>query len=241
MYYTVLNYIARFAVLLFILPAHEFAHAFAAHINGDDTAKAMGRYTLNPFKHFNLVGLICFLFVGFGWAEPVPVNPYNYKNYKKGAIQVAVVGVLTNLILAFIFYPLMLVMETFILPLANSSIVEAVLDFLFLFFLYGFVLDLSFFTFNLIPVYPLDGFRLMDALVKKKNESYYKYKKYGYYVLIALMLFSSICNRTSSIKSLDIFGYFMEFCIKGIGYPISFIWDKIFGIDFRYILWKIIA
>ena len=81
----ILLYLSRFIVLLFILPAHEFAHAFAAYKNGDDTAKLYGRYTLNPLKHFDPVGLICFLIAGFGWAKPVPVNPYNFKNFKKGS------------------------------------------------------------------------------------------------------------------------------------------------------------
>ena len=78
----VILYLARFLVLLFILPAHEFAHAFAAYKNGDNTAKYSGRYTLNPLKHFDLIGLVCFLIAGFGWAKPVPVNPYNFKDYK---------------------------------------------------------------------------------------------------------------------------------------------------------------
>ena len=77
----VIFYLARFAVLLFILPAHEFAHAFAAYKNGDYTAKFSDRYTINPLKHFDPVGLVCFILVGFGWAKPVPVNPYNFYNF----------------------------------------------------------------------------------------------------------------------------------------------------------------
>lgn len=237
----IVSYLARFAVLLFILPAHEFAHAFAARINGDDTAKNMGRYTLNPFKHFDPIGLVCFLIVGFGWAKPVPVNPYNYKDYKKGSIQVAVAGVSANYILAFLFYPLMLAVDIYLFPLVQGTALSTFVEFLFNVCLYGFMLDLSFFAFNLIPVYPLDGFRLLDTFVKRKNEKYFNYKRKGYYVLLALMLLSAICSEIPQLAVLDVFGYFMEFCVKIVGYPISFIWDKIFGVNFRSVLWKIIA
>jgi Zn-dependent protease len=69
---------------MIVLPLHEFAHAFAAVKNGDLTPRLNNRYTLNPLAHFDLIGLICFAFVGFGWAKPVPINPYNFNNYKKG-------------------------------------------------------------------------------------------------------------------------------------------------------------
>ena len=238
---TVIAYLARFVVLLFILPMHEFAHAFAAHLNGDDTAKAAGRYTLNPLKHFDPIGLVCFMLVGFGWAKPVPVNPYNYRNYKKGSIMVAVAGVLANLILAFLFYPIIYLVDAYLYPLADGTVMFIFVRFLLYVALYGFMLDLSFFAFNLIPVYPLDGFRLADAFVKNKGSGYEKYKRVGYYVLLGLILFSSLCSYVPELKFLDVFGYFMDFCVKIIGYPISWFWDTIFGVNFRTVLWKIIA
>lgn len=236
-----LQYLARFTVLLLILPMHEFAHAFAAHLNGDDTAKAEGRYTLNPFRHFDMIGLICFLLVGFGWAKPVPVNPYNYRDYKKGTIWVAVAGVIANFALAFLFYPLFVITWEYLYPLAYGTAFILPVKFLLYCCLYGFILDLSLFAFNLIPVYPLDGFRLMDALVKRKSKGYYEYKRVGYYVLLGLILFSSLCSRIPALKFLDIFGYFMDFCVKIVGYPISWLWDLIFGMDLRFELWTIIA
>ena len=120
----IIIYLARFAVLLLILPAHEFAHAYAAYKNGDYTAKMQGRYTLNPFKHFDLIGLICFLVAGFGWAKPVPVNPYNFKDFKKGCFWVSIAGVLTNFVLAFLFFPLYLLAGQFLpyLPFISEFI-----------------------------------------------------------------------------------------------------------------------
>ena len=221
---TIILYLARFLVLLFILPAHEFAHAFAAHLNGDDTAKAMGRYTLNPLKHFDAVGLICFIIVGFGWAKPVPINPYNFKNYKKGCFWVSVAGILTNLALAFLFYPLYLLADVYV----GASTYQGL--FLRYLFYAGFALDLSFFVFNLIPVYPLDGFRIVDVFAKKRGSVYQFLRNYGYFVLLGLMLLSSIAARVPSLYFLNVFRYFMQFVTNIVGFPISAFWTFIFGL-----------
>ena len=82
----ILKYISIFLALLIVLPLHEFAHAFAAVKCGDMTPKINGRYTLNPMAHFDAVGLACFILAGFGWAKPVPVNPSNFRHYKRGCI-----------------------------------------------------------------------------------------------------------------------------------------------------------
>ena len=96
-------FLSYLIVLLFSFSVHEFSHAFAAYKHGDYTAKYLGRMTLNPFAHFNASGFICLILFGFGWANPVPVNPYNYKNGKKSMFAVAFGGILANLILVTIF------------------------------------------------------------------------------------------------------------------------------------------
>ncbi len=217
-----LVYIARFLVLLFILPAHEFAHGYAAYKNGDNTAKNMGRLTLNPVKHFDLLGLLSFLLIGFGWAKPVPVNPYNFNDRKKGCFWVSIAGVLTNYVLAFLFYPLYLLSIRFI------GLSSTLGYFIALVFYCGFTLDLSFFVFNLLPVYPLDGFRVVDTFAKKRGKVYNFLLKYGQKALLGLMILSIISNAVPKLYFLDIFGYFMNFAVNIIGYPITVFWNLIF-------------
>lgn len=101
----ILAFVGSVFAILIVLPMHEFAHAFAAVKCGDETPRVYGRYTLNPFKHFDLFGLISLLIVHFGWAKPVPINPVNFKHYRRDYFWVSVAGVLANLIGSFLFYP----------------------------------------------------------------------------------------------------------------------------------------
>ena len=98
-----LNVVAFTVALLSALILHEIAHGLVALWNGDRTAKMYGRLSLNPVRHFDWIGLIMMILVGFGWAKPVPINPNNFKHRKLGCITVSVAGVVTNLLLAFLF------------------------------------------------------------------------------------------------------------------------------------------
>ena len=104
---------------------HEAAHAFVAHLCGDDTAKNAGRMTLNPIPHFNLVGALLILFVGFGWAKPVPINPYNFKKRKLGIIWVSLAGIVTNLLLAGLFLLILyFAFPAFVSLMASQSLIR---------------------------------------------------------------------------------------------------------------------
>ena len=102
--YDFVNLVAQFLAVVVVISLHEFAHAYVAYKCGDPTAKWAGRMTLNPVKHFDLLGMLAFALLGFGWAKPVPVNPANFKNYKRGSFLTSAAGVAVNYVMAFLFY-----------------------------------------------------------------------------------------------------------------------------------------
>lgn len=215
-----IEYLSVFIALLVVLPLHEFAHAFVAVKSGDITPKLYNRYTLNPFAHFDPLGLCCLVLVHFGWAKPMPVNPNNFKHYKRDCFFVSVAGVLMNYITAFICFPLM--MLSFRIP--DFGYFTAVLQFT----LYYIVsLSLVLFVFNLIPVYPLDGFMAIDVFSKKRSSFYYFLRNYGIYVLYALFALSFISDITG-IQGLDILGTAINFIVGYISVPISAFWGLFF-------------
>lgn len=176
--------------VLYLLPAlvialsfHEAAHAWAAYKMGDPTAKNLGRMTLDPSKHFDLFGIIAFLFIGFGWGKPVPTNPRNYDNYKKGNVAVALAGVTTNLILSFIFYLIFVLLQVF--GVTNNIILTIVF--------YIVIMNIVLCFFNLIPIPPLDGHHLVKGFIARKSQQFYfAYQRYGYFVLLFLLFFTDI-------------------------------------------------
>ena len=219
--YTILSYISKFLALLIVLPIHEFAHAFAAVKSGDPTPRIYRRYTINPLAHFDLIGLACFLFAGFGWAKPVPVNPNNFRKYKRGCFFVSVAGVCSNYILAFLAFPL------YILVILHVPSFGYFTDVLALTLLYIFSFSLAFFVFNLIPVYPLDGFRVVDVFNKKHGPIYRFLRYQGIYVLYFLIFLSFIADFTG-VWQLDILGFVLNYVIGWIQMPIIWFWGLIF-------------
>ncbi len=180
--------IAAFAFALMLsLSSHEMAHAYAAKINGDMTAVNAGRLSINPFRHFDVFGTLMMLLVGFGWAKPVPVNPANFNKYKKGMIDVALAGVITNLINAFLAS-----LFVALFNLVNVPSIDNVLFYFYILVRYFLELtvlfNLNFFLFNLLPLYPLDGFRVLQTFLPPTNRFLNFLIRNSGYILIVLIL-----------------------------------------------------
>lgn len=213
----IIAYMANIVAVLVSVPFHEFAHAFAAVRCGDNTPKYSGRYTLNPLAHFDPIGLILMIVVRFGWAKPVPVNPNNFRNYKSGSIIVSVAGVITNIVLAFVFCPLMILTERVAIP--SGEWYTYLLYFACLIPYAMFYLNVGLFVFNLFPFYPLDGFRLYDALATRRGKVYWFLYRYGMYVLIGILLLGFIADYTGWWW-IDVFGMLRD----RVAWPIIRFW-----------------
>lgn len=176
------------------LSFHEFAHAYIGFKLGDLTAQKLGRLTLNPLAHIDWIGLLMLVTVGFGWGKPVPFNPHNLKYKKWGPVMVAFAGPGSNLLLALISAGLFWAFAlTSFLPADNA---------LMIFFGFSVIINLALMFFNLIPLPPLDGSKLlMLALDKPKYASLrYKLETQGFWILIGLLV-------VDSFSGLNIFGW----------------------------------
>ncbi|MCD7729665.1 MAG: site-2 protease family protein [Clostridia bacterium] len=220
----IIYYVAAVLAVIFVLVPHEFAHAFVAYKNGDLTAKVNGRLTLNPLKHLDPIGLVMVALVGFGWAKPVPIDSRNFKNYKVGLFTTAIAGICANLIIAFLVYPLYRLCAIY-LEYNYASYFLTV----FLRLVYSYSLSIA--VFNLLPLYPLDGFRIVEAFTHTYNRVRMFLQKYGQIILFALIVESFICgilqNYLSIFSYFDILGYVMTFAVDIIGWPIKTLWGLV--------------
>ena len=231
-----INILAGLVAVCFVLAPHEWGHAFVATKCGDGTPRAYGRLTLNPIKHLDPVGFICCALVGFGWAKPVPINPMNFKDYKKGLFLTAVAGVVVNYIIAFAVYLLYVLFVRY----ACDAMIGTDAGAYFAYFISCtlgniFSFSLCVFVFNLLPLYPLDGFRVVESLTRQVNPVRRFLREYGQMILIILIGESFICNLmlrygVSWAGYCDILGYVMQFATEIVGFPIHAAWDWILAL-----------
>ena len=169
---------------MFALSFHEFAHAWMASKCGDNTAARMGRLTLNPMAHLDVMGSLMILFVGFGWAKPVPVDPRNLRDPRKDMMKVAAAGPLSNLLLA------MLAGMAWRLLGGTNFLLDTNFPVLIFYFTQ---INIALAVFNLIPVSPLDGSQIFSGYLMKTNpELALKIQSYGPQVLFGLILFGYV-------------------------------------------------
>lgn len=176
------TFLARVPGLLAAIVVHEYAHAKVADVLGDPTPRAMGRLTLNPLRHLDPIGLIMLWVFGFGWARPVQVNPYNFPDPRRGMMLVAVAGPLTNIVLAYISLVFMH------LGIGAGGFPGLVLRWSYLF-------NLWLAVFNLIPIPPLDGSKILAGLLPAGRSGWlYQLEQYGW-ILLVMLLMTGVIGR----------------------------------------------
>ena len=189
------------SILLSVVPSlicitlHELGHGFVAWKLGDDTARRAGRLTLNPLKHIDVMGLLMMVCFHFGWAKPVPVNMFKFRDPKKGMAVTALAGPITNFLLAFVF---MFFYGLLVHPLSSNEAGRYLLRMLSL----GAYISTGLGLFNLIPVPPLDGSKILLSVLSDENYTkLMRYERYGMIVLIALVATGVLGRPLSAVIS----------------------------------------
>ena len=179
---------------LLAISAHEFAHGLVSYWLGDPTPKRDGRLSLNPLHHLDLVGTICMLVFRFGWAKPVKVNPQYYKNPKQGMALTALAGPVMNLILAFLFLGIFVGLFH-----VTEGSTEGILGYLMLLAQYTAIMNIGLGVFNLIPIPPLDGSKVLGIFLPQRTYfQLMRYERYGGLLMIVL-LYTGVLSRPLGI------------------------------------------
>lgn len=188
-------YILSALAVLIILAIHEYSHGYVAYRLGDNTAKNYGRLTLNPIKHIDAVGALCMMFFHVGWAKPVPINARNFKNPKKDFAKVALAGPLSNIIMAFFSAFLYLLIfaifknKTFTAGDFSYNLLQNSLLFIFLFH----TINVGLGVFNLLPLPPFDGSRILNVVLPEK--AYFAVMKHERKIYFAVLIWL-LCGDT---------------------------------------------
>jgi Zn-dependent protease len=184
------SYILLAPPILLALSFHEFAHGWVADRLGDPTARLAGRLTMNPLAHLDFIGTIMLFVVHMGWAKPVPINPYNFREPRRDTILVSLAGVTANMIMAACWGIVIRLwntggpFEAFVLPQPITLIV-----------FYGVIINLSLAIFNLIPIPPLDGSRILGGILPLRWElQYRKLDRLGPLLVLALVMGGAFLN-----------------------------------------------
>jgi len=170
----IILFIIFIVVILASLSVHEYAHAKAADLLGDPTPRQAGRLTLNPIAHIDPFGLLALIIMRIGWAKPVPINPYNFKNPDQGMMVVGLAGPVSNFLIAWV---LSAILRT--VPFIPSFWLSILTNAIFI--------NLALMIFNLLPIPPLDGSRIFTQFLPLEWQ--YNLERYGFFILIAIIIF----------------------------------------------------
>lgn len=187
-------------VVLLAIVCHECAHGWVSYKLGDPTAKNAGRLTLNPLKHLDPLGALCMLFFHVGWANPVPINPWYYKDRKKGIIYVSLAGPVANFIIAFIS----LFIEGLLMRFGSDT--STLIWILCQLCYYSAVVNVGLGLFNLVPIPPLDGSKVLGEMWDKANNFYWRYQNYWRWILLLCVITGTLSKPLGIVNNAIING-----------------------------------
>ena len=165
-----------------------------ARIRGDNTAALYGRLTVNPLKHIDYFGALMLFLVGFGWAKPVPVNFNNLKHRKRDSVFVSLAGILANILLAFVFTGLWMLITTFVPAsfLAENRFVYMLVYLVYYFLRFSILLNIGLALFNILPLYPLDGYRVLEVFFGGENKVTAFLRQYSFIIFVVIIIWNYI-------------------------------------------------
>ena len=200
----VIHICAILMIIFLVLPFHEWAHAWVASLLGDTNIKYRGRLSLNPMSHIDYMGALCLLLFGFGWAKPVPVDPSRFKNPKVGMAIVSIAGPLANIVAGiaggFLYYGIVYLVPQF-------AIGTVVGEYVILFLSYYIAINCSLAVFNLLPIPPLDGSKILFAFLPDK----WVYKFYEKQQIFSIVLIALLFVGVLDIPLMFLQGLIIEF------------------------------
>lgn len=199
----VISFVLSLPIFMLALSLHEYAHGLVASKLGDPTAKSLGRLTLNPLKHLDLFGFLAMLLFGFGWAKPVPINTRYFKKPKRDMAITALAGPLSNILLAILFGAMLKLFSLINAAAIQTELMMNVWIFTGLMLSRGVYINVLFAVFNMMPVPPFDGSRLLFAVLPTKAyfwvQRYERYIYIGFLVLLILGVFDFPLSWTTNI------------------------------------------
>ncbi len=208
----VIHFLITIFVYLISLTIHEFAHAFVAYKCGDQTAKLSGRMTLNPLKHLDMMGFLMFIFLGVGWAKPVPTNPMNYRKFKKGTRAVAISGITANLLLGLLSAGIIAILT------ATVGINGVAMSYVYYILFYFMLVNSFLVMFNIMPIPPMDGFNFIATFCKPDNKFLNFMARNALRIFIGILLLGFI---TDLMFGFDIFTVYLMLLHDYVFLPIS--------------------